>query len=268
MRTRLAAVASLLTLSFALTACHEADPAGPASTSDPIGPSASTIVVPSVPDLCHQETVDLLAGRHLQVGTVTVGNDEETLYVTFETTGGWEIAETHLAVVDDPADIPSRGDAVPPGLFPGKSVHEPPVTVVHYAVPLPDPGDASPVFVAAHAEAVKEGVEEGAWAEGQRIQDRGSPATYTTFEPAACEEEVVSEVIGSGGGTLETDGGDVTLDVPEGALEEDVELSISSVESSELPEGAVEGTAFDFGPDGQEFDEPLLLTVHYDESQV
>lgn len=270
MRTRLATLASLLTLSSFLAACQEADPAGPQPTSDPVGPSTSTIVIPSVPDLCHQETVDLLAGRDLQVGTVAVGNDDETLYVTFETADGWEIAETHLAVVDDPEDIPSRGNAVPPGLFPGKSVHQPPVTVVHYAVPLPDPGSASPVFVAAHAEVVKEGAEEGAWAEGQRILDRGSPATYATYEPAACTEEddeVVSEVIGSGGGTLETDGGDVTLDVPAGALEEDVDLSISSVEGGELPDGAVEGTAFDFGPDGQEFAEPVTLTVHYGQDQ-
>lgn len=271
MRTRLAALASLLTISSFLAACHEADPAGPASTADPIGPSASTIVIPSVPDLCHEETVALLAGSDLEVGTVAVGNDEETLYVTYETAGGWEIAETHLAVVDDPADIPSSGNAVPPGLFPGESVHQPPVTVVHYAVPLPDPGGASPVFVAAHAEVVKGGAEEGAWAEGPEIQEGGSWATYTTYEPAACvedDDEVVSEVIGSEGGTLETDGGDVTLDVPEGALEEDVELSIASVEASELPEGAVEGTAFDFGPDGQEFAEPVTLTVHYDQDSV
>lgn len=271
MRTRLATVASVLTISFALSACQEADPAGPRPTSDPVGPSTSTIVIPSVPDLCHQEAVDLLAGRDLQVGTVAVGNDDETLYVTYEAADGWEIAETHLAVVDDPADIPSRGSGITLGRFPGKSAHEPPVTVVHYAVPLPDPGSASPVVVAAHADVVKGSSEEGAWAEGPEIQEGGSWATYTTYEPAGCEEDPdgpVSEVIGTEGGSLEAGGGDLTLDVPEGALEEDVELSITSVEPSELPEGAVEGTAFDFGPDGQEFAEPLLLTVHYDETLV
>lgn len=266
MHVRLATIATLLTTGVLFSACHEVDPVSPGHTAGLTDARSSMIVVPDVPVVCHRETFDLLAGRDLKVGTVAIGNDEETLYVTYEVSGAWKIAETHLAVVTDLNEIPRMGQGIALGKFPGKSSHAPPVTVVHHAMPLADL-DGTSVIVAAHADVVNEEGEEGAWVEGSPISESGSWASYAAYELADCSE-VVREVIGSDGGSIEADGGNVVLDIPEGALEEDVELTVAPAETSELPEGAIEGTAFDFGPDGQEFAEPVTITVHYDETQV
>jgi len=50
----------------------------------------------------------LLAGQTIDVGTVSVWNDDTNLYVTYNTTGGWVMTETHLAVVTDPGDFPTN----------------------------------------------------------------------------------------------------------------------------------------------------------------
>lgn len=38
----------------------------------------------------------LIAGQNIPVGTVVVENDEQYLYVTYQTDGNWLIIETHL----------------------------------------------------------------------------------------------------------------------------------------------------------------------------
>ena len=42
--------------------------------------------------------VDLIAGRHIDVGSVKVWNDNENLYVKYMTDTNWCLDETHLQV--------------------------------------------------------------------------------------------------------------------------------------------------------------------------
>ena len=53
------------------------------------------------------DEVPLCAGKNINVGTVTTVNTDDVLYVTYTITeSNWILVETHLAVENDPADIP------------------------------------------------------------------------------------------------------------------------------------------------------------------
>ena len=43
----------------------------------------------STPQICGEEEFALTAGQTINVGTVRVSNDEDYLYVTYNTTGEW-----------------------------------------------------------------------------------------------------------------------------------------------------------------------------------
>ena len=65
-------------------------------------------------------TFDLIAGggnvkSAIDVGDVTVTNDCTNLYVTYRTTPGWCITETHLHVAGSEVDIPQtkKGNPIP-----------------------------------------------------------------------------------------------------------------------------------------------------------
>ena len=49
----------------------------------------------------------LWAGKTNDAGTVTVTNDDDNLYVTYNTNGTADLGEVHVYVWDDLADIPS-----------------------------------------------------------------------------------------------------------------------------------------------------------------
>ena len=49
---------------------------------------------------------DLIAGQYYDVGNVSVWNDGSNLYVMYNTTSGWNLAETHLHVADSLVKIP------------------------------------------------------------------------------------------------------------------------------------------------------------------
>ncbi len=73
---------------------------------------------------CEPLVVELLAGQDIEVGTVTVTNDDEKICVTYELNDwaldeGWLIYETHLAIAKDFDDIPTNRPGNPiPGQFP------------------------------------------------------------------------------------------------------------------------------------------------------
>ncbi len=71
------------------------------------------------------------------------------------------------------------------------------------------------------------------------------------------------------GGELVLAGGDVELDVPAGAVTQDVVLTADPVEDPpEGQVGALPGTVFDLGPDGFEFEQPIVLSFTYDPAVV
>ncbi len=93
-------------------------------------------------------SVPLCAGQHIDVGTVTVWDDGTDLYVEYETTDGWLMTETHLAVENGEANIPQTKKGNPiPGHFTYSMEHDPPVPDYTYTITLP----AGPLYIAAHA---------------------------------------------------------------------------------------------------------------------
>lgn len=78
-------------------------------------------------------------------------------------------------------------------------------------------------------------------------------------------EEGVGRRRGAEGGTVALADGAVQLQLPPGVLENDVFFTATPV--TDLPTGGppvVPGTAWDFGPDGFTFDEPVVMTIAYD----
>lgn len=109
----------------------------------------------------------LIAGQHIPVGTVVVENDEQYVYVTYQTDGNWLITETHLDVATRPEALrqTSKGNAVP-GRFAYKSEHDPGVVTVTYTIDLAAWPSGTQLYLAAHSVVVSDSGSETAWGEG------------------------------------------------------------------------------------------------------
>jgi hypothetical protein len=99
---------------------------------------------------------NLVAGKHTTVGDVTVTNDDDNLYVTYNTKDGWSLKETHL-YVGTYQGLPKNRHGIPvPGKFPYKASHVYGTTSYIYTIPLKDIATFnSCLIVAAHSEVVK-----------------------------------------------------------------------------------------------------------------
>jgi hypothetical protein len=139
--------------------------------------------------------VGFLTRRHLEVGTVTVGNDQELLRVTIDMgETGWVLAQSHLVVRE------THGRALRPKagrLGGGRSQfsgqHDPPVTLWNYDINLAEygfePGDLLRISVRGVVQ-LADGdphEQERAWAVGL-----GTPgpswATFFRYVVQACED--------------------------------------------------------------------------------
>ena len=99
---------------------------------------------------CVATEVTLIAGQTINSGTVTVTNDANFIYVTYTTTNGWVLSQTHL-YVGDCALIPVNNPGNPiPGQFPYASAHNN-VTSYTYQIPLSQIPVGSCGCIAAHA---------------------------------------------------------------------------------------------------------------------
>ncbi len=68
--------------------------------------------IKGISDTCHSRTFTLLAGKTTDIGTVVVANDLNFIYVTYNTTGDWDLSEVHLYVLDyEPAERLAPGQA-------------------------------------------------------------------------------------------------------------------------------------------------------------
>lgn len=181
----------LLALALAIGACDEGAPTSPARPTSSEAPSVSAAVHPDGVDACGDPLeVDLLADQDIDVGSVTVANDEENLYVTYATSDGWTLRTTHLEVATSVDGVPTNKKGQPIlGQFTFEDTHDG-VTQVSYTVPLSDlglgPGDK--VVVAAHADVFHASLdrEEGAWSAGPLIESEGNWATFTSHTVQAC----------------------------------------------------------------------------------
>jgi hypothetical protein len=121
----------------------------------------------------------LWAGKHIDVGTVTYGiDDNANFYVTYDcSASGWQICETHM-FAGAKADMPLNKPGAPKiGLFPNSGCHNPRVSKYTYEVPLAQlPPAEEPGFVVASHCVVRSpaGKTETAWAEGDyTFSDKG-----------------------------------------------------------------------------------------------
>jgi len=111
----------------------------------------------SAADYGGSSTVDLLAGQDMDVGDVTVWNDEMYLYVKYTLSEGaieegWCIVETHVHVGLELADFPRAGKNLNPvpGQFDYTMCHDPCVTEYIEIIPL-DWDQGTEVLIGAHA---------------------------------------------------------------------------------------------------------------------
>ena len=145
------------------------------------------------------KVVDLIAGQHINVGTVTVSNDEENLYVTYETSGDWYLTETHVYVGDE-ADIPYNGAGNPRfGHFPYSESHNN-LTSYTYSISLEGLDDCFAVVTHGVVDKIVNGdvVERGETAFG--CGDKEFPGRrwgcYFDYCKQECEEEDDLEAYG------------------------------------------------------------------------
>lgn len=82
-------------------------------------------------------------------------------------------------------------------------------------------------------------------------------------------ETLVTQSVGTQGGTVQTGDGRVTLEIPVGALSANKEITISTVDGYPNESGAVVGgTVYEFGPDGLQFGQPVKLSLQFEASNV
>jgi len=137
-----------LILGLVLTGCSLLSNVGQVPTTGQSGITYLTKGGPSV--------IPLYAGKDIPVGTVTVLNDDEDLYVTYNTIDGWVMTETHLAVADSLNGIPQTKKGNPiPGKFEHSMEHDPTVTEYTYMISLEWAVDTE-LIIAAHAAVIKE----------------------------------------------------------------------------------------------------------------
>lgn len=142
--------------------------------------------VKGIDDVCNSETFALVGGQTIDVGNVVVSNDDEYLYVTYNTTGGWELVEVQLFVLDT-----EPTERLSPGQAPNKSgILESGTTTYTFTIPLE--GDMCDVdlWLQAHASVVKRG-EEGQTAYGGEIviPETGSWYGNIAYTVVCCDPE-------------------------------------------------------------------------------
>jgi len=149
----------------------------------------TVLMLAAVLGMAHTEAdpfvTNLTADQNITVGTVSVWNDANTLYVTYLTTGDWVINESHLAVEEDKADIPQTGNGNPK---PGKFAYSNETATADYTYEIPQNLAAgTEVFIAAHAEVVvlnETGAviqDETAWGEGDQFNVGRNWAMYFNY---------------------------------------------------------------------------------------
>ena len=139
------------------------------------------------------EEFDLIAdGGNVEtafpVGVVEVTDDGNNLTVTYTTTNGWLLNETHLHIANESEEgIPQTKKGNPKvGQFDYSEEHEP---CVEYTYVIPLDGLSGEVYIAAHAAVdgtVGETVDEtttyeSAWGEGDEFNEGRNWAMYFTY---------------------------------------------------------------------------------------
>lgn len=130
---------------------------------------------------------DLIAGRHILAGNLSVVNDENNLYVTYNTTDGWALTEMHLYVgMLQYTPMTKKGNPIP-GRFPYKATFSGGKTSYTVVIPLnllPD----NCFSIAAHAVVCKGGACETAWTQDETFAERTGAANWSGFSDYCAQE--------------------------------------------------------------------------------
>lgn len=181
-------VAAIMALT--IFSCEKADKLNPASDSSL---TKEVTTISSITNTCASYTVDLIAGQNTTVGTVTVENDAETLFVTYTTIDDWMIKCNHLYVgsLENAPTTPTGNPRI--GGFPINQSFDPLVNTITYEIPLSSLDSC--FIVAAQAEVLQ--VIDGnivdsqtAWGAGTRFVNIGNWATYFAYCPGICDGTV------------------------------------------------------------------------------
>jgi hypothetical protein len=176
-----------------------------------------TLVIP-----CGEPIVrTLLAGQNINAGSLTVSNDETTLFITYNTDNNWLLKKIHL-YAGSCGTVPSNSAGNPMiGLFPYNEQFSP--FVNSYTLSIPLDGLDECFCIAAHAELVKIGLNgcviqtETGWAAGEPfggkswakkfkycIQDCPEPcdvsANLELVSSSSCSQNGGSAIITAAGG--------------------------------------------------------------------
>jgi hypothetical protein len=149
--------------------------AGPGGQIDSIDdildvPAAEPVVFP------------LIAGQHIEVGTVTVTNTQTAIVVVYDTIDGWGITETHVDAALDYSGLHTNRPGNPqPGRFDQQTHHPQPVTRVVHMIEDLDWVAGTPIYIATHAVVTSEQQgTETAWA-GDQDFPGNNWATYLSY---------------------------------------------------------------------------------------
>ena len=252
--------------------------------------AAAILAAPAAADEWVSDPVefDLTAGQHIDIGSVWVWNDEDTLYVWFDVDWDWMLVETHLDISADEFD--GRGA---PGRY---AYNDYEVYPGYYEVPLEDlplgddPCDTT-LYLLAHAEVLKldddDEIIQGETAYGGDIENPRRGAWYGQIEYEwVCEEETGPGENGdcqtetawggntAGGGSAWWFYYDATGDDVEQTIWAGQTIEVGTVEvSAEDDEGKVTITIEltggwelqDFDDDGEEVTEPVKIQGYDDD---
>lgn len=194
------------TLCFLLASCEK-------TNISPTEPTVNTTNVSSfkTSEICGGVVeYSLLAGQYIESGSIYTSNDDENLYISYNTIDGWELKKIHLYIgtIDG---LPTTNNGNPKiGQFPIKANFQQGTTTYNITIPRGELSDC--VVIAAHAEVVK--VENGqvvqsetAWSEGEQINDGGSWATFSNYCFQDCETCTVENFEAN----LPTENGNITI---------------------------------------------------------
>jgi hypothetical protein len=164
---------------------------GTASVSETAN-SATPESFSTIPPCVVAVETPLMAGQSINVGLVTVTNDETNVYVTYQTSGSYLVKKTHL-FVGSCDDIPVNNSGNPRiGQYPYQTTHGIGVASYTYTIPrssLP----AGCLCVSAHAEVVAYNAagtvifSQTGWGFGEQINDGGSWAMKFDYCQQECE---------------------------------------------------------------------------------
>ncbi len=159
---------------------------------DAVGLTDDVACLPPL-EICEPDTMDLIAGQHIDSGDVTIINDNDNLIITITTQNGWSLSETHISVQDKEDDIPQNKKGNPKvGHFEYSESHNPNVEFYELTIPLDELPDGDTWAIAIHAvvqQIVDDEVdaEETAWKDGEPFVQKGNWAMYNTYDIQECD---------------------------------------------------------------------------------